>query len=52
MDTEPGVMADEDFDLDLTFLQNGPVIAELANATSDNCGSTTQSACITCMIGS
>ncbi|MGH3809635.1 MAG: FxLD family lanthipeptide [Pseudonocardiaceae bacterium] len=26
-------------------------MGELMNATSDNCGSTSQSACVTCIIG-
>jgi FxLD family lantipeptide len=38
-----------DFDLDVTFAEQGAVIAELMNATSDNCGSTTQSACVGCV---
>jgi len=38
-----------DFDLDVTFAENGTVIAELMNSTSDNCGSTSQSACAGCV---
>jgi FxLD family lantipeptide len=38
-----------DFDLDVTFAAKGTVIAELMNSTSDNCGSTTQSACVGCV---
>lgn len=34
-----------DFDLDITVVEHGPIIAELLNDTSDNCGSTCQSAC-------
>ncbi len=40
---------EEFFDLDVTFLDNGPVIAGLLSATDDNCGSTSASACVTCM---
>ncbi|MGI9001953.1 MAG: FxLD family lanthipeptide [Pseudonocardia sp.] len=38
-----------DFDLDVTFVEKGTIIAELMNSTSDNCGSTNQSACVTCI---
>lgn len=38
-----------DFDLDVTFVEKGSVLAELMNSTSDNCGSTSQSACTTCI---
>jgi FxLD family lantipeptide len=43
--------AESDFELDVTFAENGPVIGELMNSTSDNCGSTSQSACTTCLSG-
>lgn len=39
---------EEDFELDVRFADNGPILAELMNSTSDNCGSTTASACVTC----
>lgn len=38
----------EEFDLDIRLVESGPVIAELLRSTSDNCGSTNQSACTTC----
>jgi len=38
-----------DFDLDVSFAEKGTVIAELMNSTSDNCGSTSQSACAGCV---
>lgn len=38
-----------DFDLDVTFAEKGTVIAELMNKTSDNCGSTSESACAGCI---
>ncbi|MCX2968615.1 MULTISPECIES: FxLD family lanthipeptide [Streptomyces] len=40
---------DSDFDLDVTFAEKGTVIAELMNKTSDNCGSTSESACAGCI---
>ncbi|MGH3865761.1 MAG: FxLD family lanthipeptide [Pseudonocardiaceae bacterium] len=43
--------AEADFDLDVTFAENGQVIGELMDSTSDNCGSMSQSACVTCIIG-
>jgi len=40
---------DEDlFDLDISVIESGPVIPELLRSTSDNCGSTCQSACTSC----
>jgi FxLD family lantipeptide len=38
-----------EFDLDVTFAAKGQVIAELMNSTSDNCGSTSESACAGCI---
>lgn len=38
-----------EFDLDVTFAAKGTVIAELMNSTSDNCGSTNESACAGCI---
>lgn len=46
--TSAGPTADEDFDLDVTFAENGAALTELMNATSDNCGGTNASACVTC----
>lgn len=43
--------ADSDFDLDVTFIDNGTPIADLMNSTSDGCGSTSASACTTCLVG-
>ncbi|GII91355.1 FxLD family lanthipeptide [Sinosporangium siamense] len=42
--------AETDFALDLTFVTDGPVVAELMNSTSDGCTSTGASACVTCVI--
>lgn len=39
---------EENFKLDVRFADNGPALTELMNATSDNCGSTGASACVTC----
>jgi FxLD family lantipeptide len=36
---------DADFDLDITIVESGSVIAELMRNTDDNCGQTCQSAC-------
>jgi FxLD family lantipeptide len=38
-----------DFDLDVTFAEKGTVIGALMNSTSDNCGSTDESACAGCI---
>lgn len=38
-------MSLSDFDLDITFVAQGSIIADLMSSTSDNCGSTCQSAC-------
>lgn len=38
-----------DFDLDVTFAEKGTVIGDLMNSTSDNCGSTNESACAGCI---
>ena len=38
-----------DFDLDVTFIEQDTPIAALMSQTSDNCGSTTASACVTCI---
>jgi FxLD family lantipeptide len=40
--------ADTDLDLDVTIVESGPVVADLMRSTDDNCGSTNQSACVTC----
>ena len=49
MDTVGMSMTGSDFDLDVTFAEKGTVIAELMNKTSDNCGSTSESACVGCI---
>jgi FxLD family lantipeptide len=36
------------FDLDISFIESGPIIPELLRSTSDNCGQTCQSACNSC----
>lgn len=38
-----------EFDLDVSIVESGPVVAELMRSTDDNCGSTSQSACVTCV---
>ncbi|MEY8042175.1 MULTISPECIES: FxLD family lanthipeptide [Saccharopolyspora] len=42
-------ITDSDFELDLTFLPQGAAVGALMNSTSDGCGSTSQSACVTCI---
>jgi FxLD family lantipeptide len=39
---------DDDFELDITLVESGPIIPELLASTSDNCGSTCASACTSC----
>jgi FxLD family lantipeptide len=39
---------DDDFDLDISVIESGPVIPELLRSTSDNCGGTCASACTSC----
>lgn len=48
-----GPMAQSDFDLDVSIVEQGPVVAELMRNTDDGCGSTCQSACAnsTCVAG-
>ena len=43
----PGDPADasSEFDLDISIVESGPVVAELMRITDDNCGQTCQSAC-------
>ena len=41
-------VAATDFELDVTFAEKGSIIAELMNKTSDNCGQTSESACVGC----
>ncbi len=45
----PSTMAvDSDFDLDVSIIESGPVVAELIRLTDDNCGTTCESACNSC----
>lgn len=37
--------ADSGFDLDISVVENGPVVEDLFSLTNDNCGQTCQSAC-------
>ncbi|MFG2181353.1 FxLD family lanthipeptide [Streptomyces abikoensis] len=43
--TPNGAIAASDFDLDVTVIEQGPIIADLLNDTGDGCGSTCESAC-------
>ncbi len=36
---------DSEFDLDISIVESSPVVAELLQDTSDNCGQTCESAC-------
>jgi len=38
-------VADSEFDLDVSIVESGPVIADLLRSTDDGCGSTCESAC-------
>ena len=37
-----------DFDLDISIIESGPVVADLMRSTDDNCGSTCGTACTSC----
>ncbi|MGH3939405.1 MAG: FxLD family lanthipeptide [Pseudonocardiaceae bacterium] len=39
---------DSEFELDLSIIESGPVVTDLMRDTSDNCGQTDESACVTC----
>lgn len=41
----PTAAPDTEFDLDLSIVASGPVVADLMRNTDDNCGATCQSAC-------
>ncbi|MBQ0984071.1 FxLD family lanthipeptide [Streptomyces sp. F63] len=43
--TDFGTVGDSDFDLRIETVASAPVLGSLLNDTSDNCGSTCQSAC-------
>jgi FxLD family lantipeptide len=36
------------FDLDVRFAESGPALDVLVQLTGDNCGSTCESACVSC----
>ncbi|MPZ64707.1 MAG: FxLD family lantipeptide [Pseudonocardiaceae bacterium] len=40
--------ADSDFDLDVSIVESGLVVAELMRNTDDECGKTCESACLSC----
>ncbi|MGH3915273.1 MAG: FxLD family lanthipeptide [Pseudonocardiaceae bacterium] len=39
---------DSEFELDLSIVESGRVVTDLLRSTSDNCGQTDESACVTC----
>ncbi|GAA4552728.1 FxLD family lanthipeptide [Amycolatopsis samaneae] len=43
--TAPTAGPDTEFDLDLSIVSSGLVVADLMRSTDDGCGSTCQSAC-------
>jgi FxLD family lantipeptide len=45
---QPVATDSDPFDLDISFIESGPVIPELLRSTSDNCGQTCASACNSC----
>jgi FxLD family lantipeptide len=45
--TQPGTQLD-DFDLDVQFAESGQALDVLVQLTGDNCGSTCESACVSC----
>lgn len=49
MDNTVTLTTVSDFDLDVSFAEKGTPIGELMNKTSDNCGSTSESACAGCI---
>lgn len=46
--TAGDIDADADFDLDVSIVETGPVIADLMRSTDDNCGHTCETACTSC----
>lgn len=38
----------EDLDLDIRFVESGPIVEELMRPTDDGCGRTCESACTSC----
>ncbi|QSB06451.1 FxLD family lanthipeptide [Natronoglycomyces albus] len=47
-DTTTAIDNDE-FELDITLIESGPDLGAILYDTSDNCGHTCQSACVSCM---
>lgn len=46
MPAVPGTpAADSEFDLDVSIIESGPVVAELMRLTDDGCGRTCETAC-------
>ncbi|HEX5402311.1 MAG TPA: FxLD family lanthipeptide [Pseudonocardiaceae bacterium] len=45
MPTQTPAASSTEFDLDVSIVASGPVVADLMRNTDDNCGSTCQSAC-------
>ena len=43
--TPAPAVAGTEFDLDVSIVTSGPVVADLMRNTDDNCGQTCQSAC-------
>lgn len=41
-------LAPEDLDLDIRFVESGPIVEELMRPTDDGCGRTCESACNSC----
>lgn len=41
----PRAAPDTEFDLDLSIVSSGPVVADLMRSTDDGCGMSCQSAC-------
>lgn len=44
----PQVAELDDFDLDVRFAESGPALDVLVQLTGDNCGTTCESACVSC----
>ncbi|MEV6987005.1 FxLD family lanthipeptide [Sphaerisporangium sp. NPDC051017] len=43
-----GQTPDDDFDLDIEFIEAGGTVEHIIKMTDDNCGTTCQSACTSC----
>lgn len=46
--TPTAIDYDADFDLDISVVESGPVVADLMRNTDDNCGHTCETACTSC----